>query len=138
MSKFGGKEDDTENDSDSGKAMELVAEEAPEPVPDRKTSDEMIVQMAESTLENDETRTACVEPENETERTEEPMPEYEDVPECEAAPTEESSPEWEDDMIEAPVPEFEEHNADPSPELDDWTEEASPEYEDETDGIREE
>ena len=37
-----------ENISEAESVMELKSEEAPEPVPERKTSDEMIVTMAES------------------------------------------------------------------------------------------
>ena len=35
-------------DSVSEPVMELTAQEAPEPVPERKTSDEMIIEMAQS------------------------------------------------------------------------------------------
>ena len=38
-------------DSAAVPVMELKAEEAPEPVPERKTSDEMIIEMAQSTVE---------------------------------------------------------------------------------------
>ena len=34
-------------------AVQLIAEEAPEPVPERKTSDEMIVAMAEAAAGNE-------------------------------------------------------------------------------------
>ena len=37
-------------DSVSEPVMELTAQEAPEPVPERKTSDEMIIEMAQSQL----------------------------------------------------------------------------------------
>ena len=39
-------------DSISEPVMELKTEEAPEPVPERKTSDEMIITMAESALQD--------------------------------------------------------------------------------------
>ena len=38
-------------DSAAVPVMELKAEEAPEPVPERKTSDEMIIEMAQSAAE---------------------------------------------------------------------------------------
>ena len=38
-------------DNSSVPVMELKAEEAPEPVPERKTSDEMIIEMAQSAAE---------------------------------------------------------------------------------------
>ena len=115
LSKFGGKEE-----PDDGQVMELAAAEAPEPVPDRKTSDETIVEMADSTLENGVSRTAG------------PVPETEEVPMADPAPgsgeeeTEDPAPVFEEDPAAAPVPEF-----------DEWTEETSAEYEGETDGIRE-
>ena len=71
LSKFGGKEE-----PDDGQVMELAAAEAPEPVPDRKTSDETIVEMADSTLENGVSRTAAPVPEFD-EWTEETSAEYE-------------------------------------------------------------
>ena len=55
LSKFRGDdkspENDTDTDPEAGQAVELVAEEAPEPVPERKTSDEVIIRMADSTCE---------------------------------------------------------------------------------------
>lgn len=112
LSKFGGNDKDPENDRetepDSGQAVELVAEEAPEPVPERKTSDEMIVQMAESTLEG-EGRMAPPAEERAEEKPEAPA-----------------------------VQDAEDHAEAAAPEFDDWEEEAVPEYEDEADGIREE
>ena len=50
-------------DSAAVPVMELKAEEAPEPVPERKTSDEMIIEMAQSTVEPE----AQPEPEAEAE-----------------------------------------------------------------------
>lgn len=115
LSKFGGKED-----ADAGQVMELVPGEAPEPVPDRKTSDEVIVEMAESTLENTGSRMAASDAEPGDVPTK-PAPENGEGEPVEPAPV------FEEDPAEGPAPEF-----------DDWTEEAAPVYEDETDGIREE
>ena len=110
LSKFGKNDKDPETDpeTDSGQAVELMAEEAPEPVPERKTSDEMIIQMADSTLE-EEGRMAPSAKECAEEKPEAPA--VQDAEDC-AGET--------------------------APEFDDWAEEAVPEYEDETDGIREE
>ena len=112
LSKFRGDdkspENDTDTDPEAGQAVELVAEEAPEPVPERKTSDEVIIQMADSTLEEDGRMMPPAQ-----ERAEE-QPEAPSVQDGE-------------DCTETPAPEY-----------DDWAEEAVPEYEDETDGIREE
>ena len=128
LSKFGGKED-----PDTEPVVELVPAEAPEPVPDRKTSDEMIVEMADSTLKNAESRAAAT------------VTESEDVRVADRAPgtgeekKEEHTSGTGEEEIEDPAPVFEEDlTAASVPELDDWTEEAVPEYEDETDGIREE
>lgn len=46
LARFRKKEDPAE----SAPVMELVPEEAPEPVPERKTSDEVIIEMAEGTV----------------------------------------------------------------------------------------
>ena len=112
LSKFRGDdkspENDTDTDPEAGQAVELVAEEAPEPVPERKTSDEVIIRMADSTLEEDGRMMPPAQ-----ERAEE-QPEAPSVQDGE-------------DCAETPAPEF-----------DDWAEDAVPEYEDETDGIREE
>ena len=85
LSKFGGKED-----ADAGQVMELVPGEAPEPVPDRKTSDEVIVEMAESTLENTGSRMAASDAEPGDVPTTEPFPEIDDW-------TEEAAPVYEDE-----------------------------------------
>ena len=69
---------ETDVNTDSEGTMELVAEQAPEPVPERKTSDEMIVQMADSTLEGDSERITDAAEEDGEERMEEPVPECED------------------------------------------------------------
>ena len=90
-------------------AVQLIAQEAPEPVPERKTSDEMITLMAESALGSTDERTADPAPESSDERMADPPPEI-----C-------------DDREEKFVP-----------ELDEWTEEPAPDFEDETDGIKEE
>ena len=73
-------------DSASAPVMELKAEKAPEPVPERKTSDEMIIEMAQSAAEPapPEDRAAAEEPEIEAE------PETEAEPEKEAEPEEEA------------------------------------------------
>jgi len=122
LSKFGRDDKDPENvpETASGQAVELVAEEAPEPVPERKTSDEMIIQMADSTLE-EEGRMAPPAQENAEEQPE--------------APTVRNA----EEQPEAPAAQDAEDYAEPAaPEFDDWAEEAVPGYEDETDGIREE
>ena len=101
----------TEERADAEYALEpvqLVAQPAPEPVPERKTSDEMITLMAESTLEGGNDRMADPAPENAEERLEDPAPENGDA------------------------------TAEFVPELDEWNDGQSPEFEDETDGIREE
>lgn len=112
LSKFRGDdkspENDTDTDPEAGQAVELVAEEAPEPVPERKTSDEVIIQMADSTLEEDG---RMMPPAQERAEEQPEAPSVQDGEDC----TETSAPEF-----------------------DDWAEEAVPEYEDETDGIREE
>ena len=59
--------------------VELTAEEAPEPVPDRKTSDEIIIEMAESNIRKESSDNE--EPENKSSVNEEPKneePENED------------------------------------------------------------
>ena len=58
-----------ENISEAEKVMELKPEEAPEPVPERKTSDEMIVEMAESAAGN---RNGMPAASDEPEKTDEP------------------------------------------------------------------
>lgn len=45
------KKEDTVHETET--VMELKSDQAPEPVPDRKTSDEMIEEMAESTLQRE-------------------------------------------------------------------------------------
>lgn len=123
LSKFRGDdkspENDTDTDPEAGQAVELVAEEAPEPVPERKTSDEVIIRMADSTLEEDGRMMPPAQ-----ERAEE-QPEAPSVQDGE-------------DCAETPAPGSEDCAETPAPEFDDWAEEAVPEYEDETDGIREE
>ena len=77
-------------ESVSEPVMELKAEEAPEPVPERKTSDEMIVEMAQSAAKPSE-------PEN---REIGEVPEAETEPEAEMEPKEAADPEeeaYEDD-----------------------------------------
>lgn len=54
-------------DSAAVPVMELKAEEAPEPVPERKTSDEMIIEMAQSTVEPAQPADRVIEEEPETE-----------------------------------------------------------------------
>ena len=54
--KFGKKDSAADADRDPVPVVELVGEEAPEPVPERKTSDETSVEMAESTLVKEEVR----------------------------------------------------------------------------------
>ena len=61
-------------DSAAVPVMELKAEEAPEPVPERKTSDEMIIEMAQS----------AAEPAPPEDRAAEERPEAESEPEDEA------------------------------------------------------
>lgn len=76
-------------DGISEPVMELKAEQAPEPVPERKTSDEMIVEMAESASEP-------VKPDDRgtgTEPAAEEVPETETEPEVEAEPDTEIQPE---------------------------------------------
>ena len=82
-------------DSASAPVMELKAEEAPEPVPERKTSDEMIIEMAQSAAEPapPEDRAAEERPEAESEpedRAAAEEPETEAEPEKEAEPEEEA------------------------------------------------
>ena len=94
-------------DTDSVQTMELIAEEAPEPIPDQKTSDEMIIEMAEATLDrgnSPECRALSEDgqdPEDhqamsETEQ-EQVMDEF---PETEDDPWEETFPETDDDPWE--------------------------------------
>ena len=97
-------------------AVQLIAEEAPEPVPERKTSDEMINLMAESTLESGDERYA------------------DPAPMCDQGPSEEPIPEP-DERTDETVPELDEWTDETGPEPDEWTDKAAPEFEDETDGI---
>ena len=112
----------TEERPDSEYAQEpvqLVAQQAPEPVPERKTSDEMITLMAESTLEGGNDRMADPAPESAEEQT--------------AAPAPENAEEQTADL----VTENEDAREEFVPEFDEWTDGQAPEFEDETDGIRE-
>ena len=92
-------------DSASVPVMELKAEEAPEPVPERKTSDEMIIEMAQSAVEpaQPDDRIIEAEPEAEAElddRIIEAEPEAETEPDdrvIEAEP--EAEAEYDDYMI---------------------------------------
>jgi hypothetical protein len=80
-------------DSASAPVMELKAEKAPEPVPERKTSDEMIIEMAQSAAEPvpPEDREAAEVPKAEPEdRAAAEEPETEAEPEKEAEPEEEA------------------------------------------------
>ena len=88
-------------DSISEPVMELTAQEAPEPVPERKTSDEMIIEMAQSAAEPPQTdvsiknSTPEEEPEMEPETEMEPEaePEVEPEAEPEVEPEAETGPE---------------------------------------------
>ena len=111
-------------------AVQLIAEEAPEPVPERKTSDEMINLMAESTLESGDERYADPAPMCDQGPSEEPIPEPDER-------TDETVPEP-DERTDETVPELDEWTDETGPEPDEWTDKAAPEFEDETDGIREE
>ena len=73
-------------DGISEPVMELKAEQAPEPVPERKTSDEMIVEMAQSASEPDmpDDRGTGTEPQAGEEHAAETEPETEMQPEIEA------------------------------------------------------
>ena len=55
-------------DSVSEPVMELTAQEAPEPVPERKTSDEMIIEMAQSAAEPPQSDVSSKNPEPEANR----------------------------------------------------------------------
>ena len=55
-------------DSASVPVMELKVEEAPEPVPERKTSDEMIIEMAQSAVEPAQPDDRIIEEEPEAEK----------------------------------------------------------------------
>lgn len=85
LSKFSKKDSDENAGQDPVQAMELIAEEAPEPVPERKTSDEMIEEMAESTLVKEEVRMQEEIP-AEVPEAQELIPEEEEIPEQEEDP----------------------------------------------------
>ncbi len=74
-------------DSVSEPVMELTAQEAPEPVPERKTSDEMIIEMAQSAVEPPQSDVSSKNPEpeaeSEVETEAEPEAEPEEEPEVE-------------------------------------------------------
>ena len=84
-------------DGISGPVMELKAEQAPEPVPERKTSDEMIVEMAESASEPvmPEDRGTGTEPAAEKVPETEMEPAVEEEPETETEPAAETEPDTE-------------------------------------------
>lgn len=99
-------------DSAAVPVMELKAEEAPEPVPERKTSDEMIIEMAQSAVEPAQPDDRIIEAEPEAE--EEPDDRViEEEPETEAETDDrviEEEPETEaeyDDFMIAVEPEDE-------------------------------
>ena len=81
-------------DSVSEPVMELTAQEAPEPVPERKTSDEMIIEMAQSAAEPPQTdvsiKNSAPEEEPEMEPEAEPEAETEIEPEAETEPEDEA------------------------------------------------
>jgi hypothetical protein len=77
-------------DSVSEPVMELTAQEAPEPVPERKTSDEMIIEMAQSAAEPPQTDASSKNPEPEAESEVEPEAEPEVEPEAETGPEDEA------------------------------------------------
>lgn len=81
-------------DSVSEPVMELTAQEAPEPVPERKTSDEMIIEMAQSAAEPPQTdvsiKNSAPEEEPEMEPEAEPEAETEIEPEAETGPEDEA------------------------------------------------
>ncbi len=82
-------------DSISEPVMELTAQEAPEPVPERKTSDEMIIEMAQSAAEPPQTDVSIKNsaPEAEPEMEPEAEPETEPEAETEIEPEAETEPE---------------------------------------------
>ena len=82
-------------DSVSEPVMELTAQEAPEPVPERKTSDEMIIEMAQSAAEPPQTDVSIKNsaPEEEPEMEPEAEPETEPEAETEIEPEAETEPE---------------------------------------------
>lgn len=82
-------------DSVSEPVMELTAQEAPEPVPERKTSDEMIIEMAQSAAEPPQTDVSIKNsaPEEEPEMEPEAEPETEPEAEPEVEPEAETGPE---------------------------------------------
>ena len=75
--------------------MELTAQEAPEPVPERKTSDEMIIEMAQSAAEPPQSDVSSKNPEPEAESEVEPEAEFEVEPEEEPEAEPEEEPEAE-------------------------------------------
>lgn len=81
-------------DSVSEPVMELTAQEAPEPVPERKTSDEMIIEMAQSAAEPPQTdvsiKNSAPEEEPEMEPEAEPEAETEIEPKAETEPEDEA------------------------------------------------
>ena len=80
-------------DSVSEPVMELTAQEAPEPVPERKTSDEMIIEMAQSAQSAAEPPQTDVSIKNsapEAEPEMEPEAETEIEPEAETEPEDEA------------------------------------------------
>ena len=74
---------------------ELTAQEAPEPVPERKTSDEMIIEMAQSAAEPPQSDVSSKNPEPEAESEVEPEAEFEVEPEEEPEAEPEEEPEAE-------------------------------------------
>ena len=82
-------------DSVSEPVMELTAQEAPEPVPERKTSDEMIIEMAQSAAEPPQSDVSSKNPEPEAESEVEPEAEFEVEPEEEPDAEPEEEPEAE-------------------------------------------
>ena len=70
--------------------MELTAQEAPEPVPERKTSDEMIIEMAQSAAEPPQTDVSIKNSAPEAEPEMEPEAETEIEPEAETEPEDEA------------------------------------------------
>ncbi len=82
-------------DSVSEPVMELTAQEAPEPVPERKTSDEMIIEMAQSAAEPPQSDVSSKNPEPEAESEVEPEAEFEVEPEEEPEAEPEEEPEAE-------------------------------------------
>ena len=77
-------------DSVSEPVMELTAQEAPEPVPERKTSDEMIIEMAQSAAEPPQTNVSIKNSAPEAEPEMEPEAETEIEQEAETGPEDEA------------------------------------------------